>query len=67
MLRTYKYKLYNTKKLNHIHRTINIAGIIYNHCMGFLESPCFFNIRMFHSDRRAMGSMSINLNTIRYY
>src|SRR5574344_202567 len=33
MLRTYKYKLYNTKKLNHIHRTINIAGIIYNHCI----------------------------------
>ena len=33
MIRTYKYKLYNTKKLNHIHRTINIAGIIYNHCI----------------------------------
>ena len=33
MLRTYKYKLYKTKKLNHIHRTINIAGIIYNHCI----------------------------------
>ncbi len=33
MLRTYKYKLYNSKRLKHIHRTINIAGIIYNHCI----------------------------------
>jgi len=33
MLRTYKYKLYDTKKLKHIHRTINISGIIYNHCI----------------------------------
>ena len=33
MLRTYKYKLYNSKKLKHIHRTINISGIIYNHCI----------------------------------
>jgi len=33
MLRTYKYKLYDTKKLKHIHNTINISGIIYNHCI----------------------------------
>lgn len=33
MLRTYKYKLYNSKKLKHIHKTINISGIIYNHCI----------------------------------
>jgi putative transposase len=31
MLRTYKYKLYNTKKLKHINRRVDIAGIIYNH------------------------------------
>ena len=31
MLRTYKYKLYNSKKLKHIHNSVNIAGIIYNH------------------------------------
>jgi putative transposase len=33
MILTYKYKLYKTKRLKHLHRTINIAGIIYNHCI----------------------------------
>ena len=33
-IRTYKYKLYKTKRLKHIHDTINISGIIYNHCIG---------------------------------
>ena len=33
MIRTYKYKLYNTKRLKHLDRTINITGIIYNHCI----------------------------------
>jgi putative transposase len=32
-IRTYKYKLYKTKRLKHIHDTINISGIIYNHCI----------------------------------
>ncbi len=32
-IRTYKYKLYKTKRLKHIHETINISGIIYNHCI----------------------------------
>jgi len=33
MIRTYKYKLYKTKKEKHIHDVINISGIIYNHCI----------------------------------
>lgn len=33
MIRTYKYKLYNTKRLKHLDRTVDIAGIIYNHCI----------------------------------
>ena len=33
MIRTYKYKLYKTKKNKHIHDVINISGIIYNHCI----------------------------------
>lgn len=33
MLKTYKYKLYNTKRLKHIHKAIDIAGMIYNHCI----------------------------------
>ena len=33
MIRTYKYKLYETKKDKHIHNVINISGIIYNHCI----------------------------------
>lgn len=33
MIRTYKYKLYATKKDKHIHDVINISGIIYNHCI----------------------------------
>ena len=32
-IRTYKYKLYKTKKIKHIHQTINISGIVYNHCI----------------------------------
>ena len=33
MIRTYKYKLYKTKKLKYLHRLINLSGIIYNHCI----------------------------------
>ncbi len=33
VIRTYKYKLYHTKRLKHIDKTIDIAGIIYNHCI----------------------------------
>jgi len=33
MIKTYKYKLYHNKKLKHIYNTINISGIIYNHCI----------------------------------
>jgi len=32
-IRTYKYKLYRTKRLKHLHSTVNISGIIYNHCI----------------------------------
>jgi len=32
-IRTYKYKLYKTKKDKRIHDVINISGIIYNHCI----------------------------------
>jgi putative transposase len=33
LIRTYKYKLYKTKKLKKLHKLINIAGVIYNHCI----------------------------------
>ena len=33
MFVTYKYKLYETKKLKYIHNKIDISGIIYNHCI----------------------------------
>ena len=33
MIRTYKYKFYQTKRTKHIHNTINVSGIIYNHCI----------------------------------
>jgi len=33
MIITYKYKLYQTKRLKQLNQTINIAGIIYNHCI----------------------------------
>ena len=33
MILTYKYKLYKTKRLKKIDEIINIAGIIYNHCI----------------------------------
>ena len=33
MIKTYKYKLYKTKKLKHLHKLINLSGNIYNHCI----------------------------------
>ena len=33
MIKTYKYKLYKTKRLKHLHRLINISAGIYNHCI----------------------------------
>ena len=33
MIRTYKYKLYDTKRLKHLNQRVEIAGIIYNHCI----------------------------------
>ena len=37
MILTYKYKLYKTKRLKKIDSTINIAGIIYNHCIALYK------------------------------
>ncbi|MBV7335790.1 transposase [Chloroflexi bacterium TSY] len=31
--RTYKYKLYRSKQNRHLHQQIDVAGIIYNHCI----------------------------------
>jgi putative transposase len=33
MIKTYKYKLYKTKRLKNLHRLINISADIYNHCI----------------------------------
>ncbi|MEZ4729635.1 MAG: transposase [Caldilineaceae bacterium] len=33
IVKTYKYKLYGSKKNKHLHRQINISGLIYNHCI----------------------------------
>lgn len=33
IIKTYKFKLYRSKKNKHLHRRINIAGLIYNHCI----------------------------------
>ena len=32
-MRTYKFKLYQAKKNKYLHQQINIAGLIYNHCI----------------------------------
>ena len=32
-MKTYKFKLYGHKRNKHLHRTINAAGNIYNHCI----------------------------------
>ncbi|MGK7899790.1 MAG: RNA-guided endonuclease InsQ/TnpB family protein [Xenococcus sp. (in: cyanobacteria)] len=32
-MKTYKFKLYQHKRNKHLHRTINAAGNIYNHCI----------------------------------
>lgn len=31
--RTYKFKLYHSRKNKQLHNQVNIAGIIYNHCI----------------------------------
>ncbi|MEM9950434.1 MAG: transposase [Chloroflexota bacterium] len=31
--KTYKYRLYTSKRDKHLHRQINIAGLIWNHCI----------------------------------
>lgn len=33
IVKTYKFKLYRSKKNKHLHRQINISGLIYNHCI----------------------------------
>lgn len=33
IVRTYKFKLYRSKKNNRLHRQIDIAGLVYNHCI----------------------------------
>jgi len=32
-IKTYKFKLYRSKKNRHLHQRINISGIIWNHCI----------------------------------
>ena len=32
-MRTYKFKLYQSKKNRHLKRQINISAVIYNHCI----------------------------------
>ncbi len=36
-IRTYKYKLYETKRLKHLHDVVNVSGIIYNHCIALYK------------------------------
>jgi putative transposase len=33
IIRTYKFKLYRSKKNQRLHRQIDIAGLVYNHCI----------------------------------
>jgi putative transposase len=33
LTKTYKFKLYRAKKNRHLHQQIDIAGLIYNHCL----------------------------------
>jgi putative transposase len=33
LTRTYKFKLYRSKKNRHLHQQIDIAGLVYNHCI----------------------------------
>ena len=33
IVKTYKFKLYRSKKNKHLHQQIDIAGLIYNHCI----------------------------------
>ena len=32
-MRTYRFKLYNSKRNRKLHKQINAAGLVYNHCI----------------------------------
>lgn len=36
-MKTYKFKLYQHKRNKHLHRTINAASNIYNHCIAIIK------------------------------
>lgn len=38
--KTYKYRLYKSKRDKHLHRQINVAGLIWNHCIA-LHRRCY--------------------------
>jgi hypothetical protein len=37
-IKTYKFKLYRSKKNKHLHQQINISGLIYNHCIALAQA-----------------------------
>ena len=36
-MRTYRFKLYNSKRNRKLHKQINAAGLIYNHCIALYK------------------------------
>lgn len=53
IVKTYKFKLYRSKKNRHLHQQINISGLIYNHCIA-LHRRCY---RLFGTGLNAYALM----------
>ena len=47
-MRTYRFKLYNSKRNRKLHKQINAAGFVYNHCIAL---PCINDIIRFLANR----------------
>ena len=52
-MKTYKFKLYNSKRNKKLHRQINIAGSIYNHCIALHR-------RYYRIFKKSLGGFSLS-------
>lgn len=51
-MKTYKFKLYQSEHTSSLHRLINVAGLIYNHCIALHK--CYYRLFRKHLNRYAL-------------
>lgn len=55
MIKTYTFKLYNSKKNKFLHNKINLSGIVYNHCIAL-------NKRYYKLYKKRLSSYKLKLH-----